>query len=163
MRKSMRWTLALTLVAALTVCGVREVRAQVGHGGGPLRHLAMQILPVVRQAHSDMNLTAEQHQQIRAILASRWPEIQASLKAVKAAHKRVLDLSVADKVDEAAIRQAVAAGTEAVADAAVLRANVMHQILPLLTPAQRERAAATRSQISGIIDNAIEHGPHGVN
>lgn len=159
MKRRVLWTVGAALVAAVVLGGVREVRAQAGPGGGPLRHLAMQILPAARTFHQELDLSAEQREQLHRIIRCRWPEIQAALKAVKAAHKVVLDKSVATPVDEAAIKQAVADAEPVVAKAAVLRANVLHEVLAVLTPAQQQRAAAFRAQVSGILDNAIEHGP----
>ncbi len=86
---------------------------------------------------SDMNVTAEQRQQIRDVVLSHRSEIAATAKSVRDQRVALRDLVRSDKADESQIRAAADALGQAVSDAAVKAVSLRGEIAPILTDDQR--------------------------
>jgi protein CpxP len=104
-----------------------------GGPGGPLGPFGVAL----RQ----LDLTEAQRDQVKAIMESHKEQMQATGEKVREARKAVEAAIAAETVDEAAIRNAHAQLAQAMADGAVLRANVRHEVMQILTPEQKAKAA----------------------
>jgi Spy/CpxP family protein refolding chaperone len=109
-----------------------------GRGMMPLGPLAMMQLGV-RQ----LDLSAEQKQQVRSVLQGRAAEFRDLGVQMRTARRAVND-AIANDEAEAAIRAAVAELAKVEADLAVLRAVVRKQVFGVLTPEQQARAKELR-------------------
>ena len=94
-----------------------------------------------------LNLTAEQREQVSKIFQEQAPAFKERAQADRAAHEA---LRKAATDPNANLRQLADAAGKAHADAAVLRAETMRKVIPLLTPEQRAKLA-----------QAPAHGEHG--
>ena len=86
-----------------------------------------------------LDLSADQKTQIKTILKSHAAEIQAQLTAGAAARRSLHGAISAQPVDEAAIRAAAEAAGRVHADGAVLFARIRAEVLPVLTPDQKQK------------------------
>jgi len=119
--------------------GQREGQAAIGGRGMKARGpLAMMQLGV-RQ----LDLSAEQKQQIRSVLQGRAAEFRDLGVQMRTARRAVND-AIANGEAEAAIRAAVAELAKVEADLAVLRAVVRKQVFGMLTPEQQAKAKELR-------------------
>lgn len=88
-----------------------------------------------------LNLTDAQSQQVKQVLDAHQTEIAAQMQAVKSARETLRQATLASPPDETAIRNAATALGQAAGNAAVLRAQVHAQIVPLLTSDQQQKFA----------------------
>ena len=105
----------------------------------------------------DLDLTAEQETQIKGILRSHREEFHDILDRLKAEHEAVRKAADQDTIDEAAIRERVAAAAGPLGDLAVLHARVHHEISAVLTPEQREKAKGLHEKMRGHIEEMRMH------
>ena len=96
-----------------------------------------------------LNLSAEQRDQVSKIFQEQAPAFKERMEADRAAHEA---LRKAEADPNANLRQLADAAGKAHADVAVLRAETMRKVIPLLTPEQRARL----EQAPG---HAQHHGP----
>jgi len=106
-----------------------EDAARRGRHGGRRRALAEKL-----------ELTDEQKASIREIVKGYADEIEAAREEVSEKRQAMRNLVRADEVDERAIRKAGVDLGAAIANAAVLRANIHSEIREVLTEEQREKA-----------------------
>ena len=97
-----------------------------------------------------------QKKQIGQALKAHKPEIVAALRALQERHGKLQDAIRADQVDEAAIRAASRSMGDALADAAVLRAKIRHEIRPILTPEQRRKVDQTQEKMRDAAEGALD-------
>jgi len=93
-----------------------------------------------------LGLTEEQRGKIKTVLESHKGEMQTLAEKLMTERKALRELIHADKVDESAIRAQVAKMAAVEADLAVARANVAHEIQPLLSPEQKQRAKELQAE-----------------
>jgi Spy/CpxP family protein refolding chaperone len=86
-----------------------------------------------------LNLTDAQARQIKQILDSHQTQMTAQEQALRSAREALHQASMASPVNEAAIRSTAQALGQAEGDAALLRAQVHAQILPLLNSDQQQK------------------------
>ena len=121
----------------------------MGPGGrGPMGGMILRGL-------AQLNLTADQKTQIKAIAESHKADRKALADRMIAARGALRDAITADKVDEAAIRAKAADVAAIDADAAVLDAQVHAQVFALLTPDQQAKA----KQLEADAKNHMGRGP----
>jgi Spy/CpxP family protein refolding chaperone len=96
-----------------------------------------------------LDLTDAQTQQIRRIFDARQAEMKTQFQALRAARQALRQATLATPVNEGAIRNAAQALAQAEGDAAVLRAQVHAQILPLLNSEQQRKFAASGDGAGG--------------
>jgi len=151
MRKTpMRKTLMRKTLFSLALVGTIATAAiAVGPGVGPARCLKGPLAntPLGRTIagcfgrvitlRSDLNVTAEQRQQIREVILSHRSEIAATAKSVRDQRVALRDLVRSDQANETQIRAAADALGQAVSDAAVKVVALRGEIAPLLNDAQR--------------------------
>jgi Spy/CpxP family protein refolding chaperone len=111
--------------------GRRGGPGRPGGPGGPLGELGLR----------GVDLTAEQRQQVRAVMESHQAELQALHQREQEARDAMRAAVTADIFDEGAIRARSAEVAAVAADSAVARARIRAEVLPLLTPDQRQQAA----------------------
>ncbi len=92
-----------------------------------------------------LGLSDDQKQQIRGILKSHAPELDAQRAAARSGRQALRDAMAAQPLDEGRIRQQALALGEVRADGAVLRARIRSEIWPLLTVEQQEKAQRLRA------------------
>lgn len=127
-------------VVSLAICALAsEVLAQPGFDrrSGPGR-----MMGVMR----NLDLTDEQHNQIRRI-AERYHESgSAQRKALRQARQALRHAAMTDAVNESEIRDAASPLASLEADVAVQRAYMHAEILQVLTPDQRAELKVLRAE-----------------
>jgi len=122
----MKRTLA-SFLAASAVALALPVHAHSGGSGheagamGPFRHL---------------QLTAEQRDQVSKIFKEQEGAFKQRVEADRAAHQALRKAAIDPSAD---VRPLADAAGKAHAEVAVLRAETMRKVIPLLTPEQRAR------------------------
>jgi Spy/CpxP family protein refolding chaperone len=129
------------LVPALLLAAGRGPRAQ-GHG------LAQRVI-------ERLDLTPEQVQDIREILASHKQELTVELTRIKEARGKMFDTIHAETYSEPAIRNAATAAGRAEAELAVTRGQIVQEIRQVLTPEQREEAKEMFADGRAFVENLI--------
>jgi protein CpxP len=130
--------LAVVIVLALLVT---PVLAQRPGGHGP-RHGQFQGLDgaMHERLFEQLDLTDDQREQIDELIADHHSLMQDRREQVRSRRTEVRDLTHADELDEASIRDAVMAAAAAEADMAVERARLRQRIHQVLTPEQQDKA-----------------------
>ena len=111
---------------------------------------------------SQMNVTPEQRDQVKAILVQHKPEIVAVIKDIVAKKRAVHQQVLADKVDEQAIHTATSDLGKSIGDAAVLAAKIRGEISPLLNDQQKKLLQQFRVDSEAAVDqwlNDISQAP----
>ncbi len=121
---------AFVAVASLAPTGAS---AFVGNDGAPMagRHF--------KKMATELGLSAQQQQDIKAIFQKDRPQFQPLVKQLVAERRALRTLIHADTVDEAAIRAQSAKVAAIQADLAVHRALTGQQVRKLLTPEQVQK------------------------
>ena len=107
--------------------------------GSPDGHHPFTVDGMVSHMSQKLGLTEVQNQQVRQILEAQQTQIQAEMAAVKTAREALHTATMADTVDEGAIRAAAQSLGQAEGDLAYLHAKIHAQIVPLLTAEQKQK------------------------
>ncbi len=113
----------------------------VGRGFSPDR--------MVERMASRLSLSDAQIQQVRQIFQAHQDEMTARFQALRTAHQALRQATLQTPVNEGAIRNAAQALAQAEGDAALLRAQVRAQILPLLDADQQQKLGSLESGAHG--------------
>ncbi len=145
MRANKVWAFAAVLTLTISVVCGAIVWAQAPPRAGGQHLFGLRALMVLRHAGRQLNLTAEQRQQIRSIVESRKDDIKAVLDRSVAARKALRRAVVGDNHDEiaAAVNEVSAAELKAADLRADIRAKVFSEVLQ---PDQRAKADQLLSQ-----------------
>ena len=114
-----------------------------------------------------LDLSAEQREQLEQIRARHQEETRLSHDQLQAAHERFADLAHAETLDETALREAAATMAEARTEMMIARAGMMNEIRQILTPEQLEQFQQMRQRRGGMMRGQGRgpgrggHGPHG--
>lgn len=103
-----------------------------------------------------LDLTDGQKAQIKEILRARSSEIEAQWRAGTAARRALHDATMADPIDEAAIRGRAFELSGVEGNGAVLFAQVRAQIFPLLSEDQKQKVAQWRGRMRARGDRAAK-------
>jgi Spy/CpxP family protein refolding chaperone len=128
---------AARAVMTAVLLGAQALASQAAAGGPH----PMSSDTMLSHMTSQLNLTDAQAQQIKQVLDSRQVQMTAQGEALKTARGALRQAVAATPFNEAAIRSAATAIGQAEGDAAVLRAQVHAQILPLLNADQQQKFA----------------------
>lgn len=115
---------------------------------GPLAQL-------LGKAATRLELTDAQQGDIKTKLVAHREEIGGALGKVRDATRRLDDLTLAEPVDQDAVRAAATELGQALGDAALVKAKVFAEIKPLLTPEQTEKLKTLRAEMHGKVDKAV--------
>lgn len=102
-----------------------------------------------------LELTPEQVQDIREILASHKGELTAEIARVRQARSQMFEAIHAPTFNEAAIRNASAAVGRAETELAVTRGQIVQEVRQVLTPEQREEAQEMLADARAFIEELI--------
>ena len=137
MKKSYRNVLIASLLALVCVPALLVAALPNSPGGFPM-------LPgpgrLAARAAERLNLTPEQIDDIKEILASHHDELVAEVSAVKDARVALFETIHAQSFDEASIRSASASVATAEAELAVTRGQIVQEVRGVLTPEQQAEA-----------------------
>lgn len=126
------------LLAAASVAFALPAQA---HSGGPRQ---MQGEPGARMFRH-LELTAAQREQVSKIFQEQAPAFKERVEADRAAHEALRKAATDPGAD---LRQLADAAGKAHAEVAVMRAETMRKVIPLLTPEQRARLEQASAQAS---------------
>jgi protein CpxP len=93
-----------------------------------------------------LDLTEDQHAQVRQVMQSHRDEFRAVGERLRAAERAQQDAVTATPFDENAVRARAAEVAAVQADEAVLRAKVHSDVFAVLTPEQQAKAAELKAQ-----------------
>ena len=142
-RKSLLGFAAAVAILAGGIWTGRLAAGPLGHG----RHFSAQR--VFERIADRLDLSDTQREQVRDVLKSHKGGILASIQQVRIARTALRQATDADAIDEGAIRARAADMGRAEAEAAVLRAQIRAEILPILNDEQKQKLAALRSRVEG--------------
>lgn len=97
-----------------------------------------------------LGLTEAQKDQIFKIHHDSVPPMREQMKQVQKARLELRQLAMADKFDEAKVRQAADAQAKAMANIAVMRAQTANRVRQVLTPEQRQKMDEMRNRHGGM-------------
>jgi len=144
--KILLWVLAAALVAGgLTVTKVFAA----DHSTAPARGRILQRIA------NQLNLSADQRTQIKAILVNEKDTLAPLLAALHDARKNLRAAIRAGDANETAVRAASAKVAGAEADLAVERMKLYGKIAPLLTDAQKQQLAELQQRADDFVDHVI--------
>ena len=123
------------VVAAALFTGQAALSPAAAAGGFPPSE------KMVNRMTRRLNLSEAQAQQVQQILDQHQAQMTAQFQALKSAREALRQATLANPVNEGAIRSAAQALAQAEGDAALLRAQVHAQILPLLNADQQQKFA----------------------
>jgi Spy/CpxP family protein refolding chaperone len=152
--------LIVASLATLSYAAVPDFAPVTQFGGGkwahgPLGKVIMGHLGRLLTLHSELNVTEEQHEQVHGVLKSHRPEIVATLKSVHDAHTNLRDLTMKDNAAESEIRAAADTLGNAIADAAVMKAELRKEIAPIFTAEQRQLVQAFLAENDATVDKFL--------
>jgi Spy/CpxP family protein refolding chaperone len=142
------FVVALLAVATLAIGVAYAQQAKAGQRYGQMATGGRGMMPrgplaMMRVGLGQLELSAEQKQQVRGILQGRAAEFKG-LGAQMRNARRAVNSAIANDEGEAAIRAASAELAKVQADVAVLRAGVRKQVFGVLTPEQQATAKELR-------------------
>lgn len=121
----------------------------------PLRMLLSGQFGRLLALRSELDLTSEQRERIRAIVKSHRQEIVASLQPVVDKRQALRDATLAENANEAAIRAAADELGKAIGDAAVVGSKIKAEVRQVMTPEQREKINKFRQQSETAVDTFL--------
>jgi len=148
-RKSL---LGAAAAAAILLGGLwagRLAAGPLGHG----RHFSADR--IFGRIADRLDLSDSQRDQVKGVLRSHKDAILEDIRTVRAAKLALRQSIDAPSLDEAAIREKAAELGRAEGDAAVLRAQLKAEILPVLNDEQKQKLAAFRSRVEGSGDHML--------
>jgi len=142
-RKSLIGFAAAVAILAGGVWTGRLAAGPLGHG----RHFSAQR--VFERVADRLDLSDTQREQVRDVLKAHKSGILASIQQVRTSRAALRQAIDTDPVDEGTIRSRAADMGRAEADAAVVRAQIRAEILPILNDEQKAKLAALRTRVEG--------------
>ncbi len=141
--------LGLVVAAAILFGGLWAGRI----AAGPLGHgKSFSAERIFARVADRLDLSDSQRDQVRGVLKAHKDAILQNIQSVHQARLALRHSIDADPVDEAAIRKTAADLGSAEGEAAVLRARIKAEILPVLNDDQKEKLAALHSRGDGTSD-----------
>ena len=130
--------IAVMLLSVVTLLTSAPVAIRAGDGPRPSHAFLAEKL-------AELGVTDDQRQQIHTLLRNHQSTTQPLLKQLVEERRKLCQAVRANELDDAAIRAQAARVATVEADLAVERAHIVHDIKPVLTPAQLEKVAASQS------------------
>jgi Spy/CpxP family protein refolding chaperone len=123
---------------------------------GPLQRLFSGQIHRLLKLRSELDLSADQKDQIHDILESNRSDIASALKPVVAKRQALRELIAAPTTDEPAIRAAADDLGKSIGDAAIEGAKVRAQLWKVLTPQQQDKVTAFRKDSEKATNDALD-------
>ena len=130
--------------------GMRGLRA--GLADRPIGRLIQSVMGRKLVLRSEMKVTEEQREEIRAIVESHKAELVAAVKPIVASKRALGEAVAAEETNEAAIRSACEDLGKSLGDAAVLGAKIRKEVAGVLTAEQQELLEGFRSEVGADVD-----------
>ena len=145
-----RVLIAAGLAAALLSGGALAL-AQPPQGPGPGPHMGRggpgMGGPMMEFGLRGLDLSDSQKEQVKSIVDSHKDELRQVGEKMRQAHQAFAEATMAETIDESAIRAKTAAVASAMADEAILRAKVRTEIHGILTAEQLEQLKARQQEM----------------
>ncbi|MBA3273163.1 MAG: periplasmic heavy metal sensor [Chthoniobacterales bacterium] len=162
MRKSL-WCVTFLGIGLLAgAAALRAAPAGAGDGGagngqGLIARIMRAQMGRMMTLRAELNLTDEQRDAVKQTLQSRKSEIVTAVKPVVAARRTLRDAVLAEKPDDATIRQAADALGKSIGDAAVTLAKVKVELAEKaqLSEQQMQKIADFRADSDASIDSFL--------
>jgi len=138
---------AVMIMASVMSTGVAGAAQESLAAGGPA--------PVL-QALVELNLTAAQKSDIKAILKTYRPVVRQAVDGTIAARKGLFEAIHADTFSEIAVRQASQLAAAHEADLSVLRARLVADLKGVLTAQQKAVLSKHRDAAEGRFDRGVQ-------
>jgi Spy/CpxP family protein refolding chaperone len=106
---------------------------------------------IARHIAADLSLTDDQKAQIKTILVTERPAIQALLHRIEQQN----DQLHSKPYDEAFVRSVAQQEAENVAEAIVEREKIRGEIMTVLTPDQQKKITQISSEVRSVIDDRV--------
>jgi len=135
--------LGLVAAAAILFGGLWAGRLAAGPLGHGRRFSAERVFARVADR---LDLSDSQREQIRGVLKAHKDAILENIQSVRQARLALRHSTEADPIDESAIRRNAAELGRSEGEAAILRAQIKAEILPVLNDDQKEKLAALHSR-----------------
>ena len=146
-----RWILAVVLVALVVVAFSMVSYAGLLSPGG----MAMGHMYRMNMLFDELGVTGDQRAALKKLFKEHRKDIQPLVEGVMVKRRALRDLILAEKPDQAAIRQASAELGNAIADAAVQASALAKEARSILTPEQVERFKEMRQHRQKVLDETL--------
>jgi len=123
------------------------------HSDRPLANFIRGQIGRFMVLRSQLDLSADQKQQIATILQAHKAEILKVVQPISQKRQALREAVIAATPDEAAIRAAADDLGHAIGDGAVLASKLKQQISPILTDQQRQELSDFRAQSDHAVDD----------
>ena len=137
----------MNILTAVAVAGVLGASAWAFQGGEGRAFFAERL--------AELGVTSAQKAQVKAILRQHQPTVEPMIHQFVAERRKLRDTIRADAIDEKAIRAQAAKVAGIEADLAVQRAQIVHEIKPVLTPEQIEKLKDMQVDVDERIDGFL--------
>ncbi len=146
-----RWILAVVLVALVV-----GVFSMVSYADRPFPGwMAMGHMYRMNMLCDELGITGDQRVALKKLFKEHRKDIQPLAEAVMIKGRTLRELILAEKPDQAAIRQASAELGNAIADAAVQASVLAQEARSILTPEQVERFKEMRQHRQKVFDETL--------
>ncbi len=106
-----------------------------------------------------LRITAQQREQVRALLLQEQPKLQQLRQSLVAEHNEMASASASGSFDAATARGVAARYADVNADAAVERARLRTDLLAILTPEQQQKLQQLRARIVSFFPAGLDETP----
>jgi|SRR5580658_46430 protein CpxP len=122
-------TIGVAVLLAATAA-IAEGRHGYGGPGGDFRHMLRQL-----------DLTADQHSQVKAIFEKEKPTLQPLMQQMRQNHSAMSALEAGGAFDEAKTRALATQNSQTMVELQVEHARIKSEIMQILTPDQKAKLA----------------------
>jgi Spy/CpxP family protein refolding chaperone len=131
-----------------------------GHAGwwakGPLGRMITGNIGRLMVLRSELNVTDQQREKIKAVVVAHKSEILAEAKAIVQKRRALRHAVLTERPDEAAIRKGADELGHEIGNAAVLAAKIKDQVAPLLSGEQKELVKKCIADCEKSVDRFFE-------
>lgn len=142
--------LTIATAAVIATCGLTSTTFAADDSAPPPRPRLLERIA------EKLNLTDDQKSQIKTVLAGEKDTLEPLLSQLHEARMGLRAAIQATGASEATVRAASAKVAGAEADLAVERLKLYGKIAPILTDAQRQKAAEMQQRADDFVDGVIE-------
>jgi Spy/CpxP family protein refolding chaperone len=152
----MRRFFAPLLLAGISVAGLGAVAGpHMGEGPEAFHNFIHGEIGRLMTLHSELDLSADQREQLHAIVKNHKSEIVAVAKPIVEEKRALRDATVAKEPNEAAIRSAADKLGKSIGDAAVLASKLKGEAAKVLTSDQVKKIENFRTESDNAVDSFL--------